>query len=925
MSEVWSSNIDFYSNILDGYNFYYDLPDSKKAGGVGVFIKKSLTQIVNAHYKLMQSHADEFENIWFEIVCQQKKYVLGCIYRHPNCHVGDFQSALEATLSKISNQKLPCLIVGDINIDLIKWAHHKPTNEYLDSLITNNFLPLMVLPTRITRKSCTLIDHIYFYEGQHKHVADVRCGNILSDISDHLSNYVLLIENHNKAKLDRPMVRLFSESNKKQFRDRLTQFDWSVVCNEHNVDAAFNIFSTHVTTCFNASFPKVRLSRRRARDKCWVTSALKKSSRTKCKLYKRWLLTKDKEDEERYKNYRRVFKKVSLECENNYYKELFDRKSNSVRQLWKNLNTVCNLKGRKSSDNTIPAIRVNGNKLDTAVEISNAFNVYFSTVADTLLSNRVNNPSKLDFSAYCHEPQKNSMFLEPVCKQEVLTEILRLDNLKSPGPDSLGPKIIKDIASIIIEPLTYICNLSFQTGLVPDELKRARIVPIYKKGDRSVITNYRPISLLSVFHKILEKLMCSRLNSFLKVNRILYDYQFGFRSNHSTVLALIEVIDNIYYHLDNKDYIVGIYLDLQKAFDTVNHEILLCKLYNYGIRGVPHSWFQSYLKNRKQFTSVNGVCSDDALITCGVPQGSVLGPILFLLYINDMPNAVPGEKLRLFADDTNLFVVSKTAKELNSLANIQLNKLNHWLLANKLHLSIEKTSYTAFPSSGPPCLKDMEVRVENSKIQQVPCCKYLGVIIDEDLKWIKHIELVYNKLVKFIGIFYKLRSKLPAWCLRTIYYSYVHPHLLYGIEVYANTHSTYLDKIIKLNNKLLRILQNKDTTCCNFDLYLMYNTLPVDQLHVFQLLCLVHKFVHNKHELPQSFITYFMPNSAVHDYPTRTSNKLHLMPIKSTYGHRIIRFKASLAWNNLPANLTDISNFNSFKKNLKLYLLSYCR
>lgn len=219
----------------------------------------------------------------------------------------------------------------------------------------------------------------------------------------------------------------------------------------------------------------------------------------------------------------------------------------------------------------------------------------------------------------------------------------------------------------------------------------------------------------------------------------------------------------------------------------------------------------------------------------------------------------------------------------------------------------------------------MEVRVENSKIQQVPCCKYLGVIIDEDLKWINHIELVHNKLVKFIGIFYKLRLKLPAWCLRTIYYSYVHPHLLYGIEVYANTHSTYLDKIIQLNNKLLRILQNQNTTCSNFDLYLMYNTLPVDQLHVFQLLCLVHKFVHNKHELPQSFITYFMPNSAVHDYPTRTSNKLHLMPIKSTYGHRIIRFKASLAWNNLPANLTDVSNFNSFKKNSKFYLLSYCR
>jgi hypothetical protein len=343
----------------------------------------------------------------------------------------------------------------------------------------------------------------------------------------------------------------------------------------------------------------------------------------------------------------------------------------------------------------------------------------------------------------------------------------------------------------------------------------------------------------------------------LKINHILYDFQFGFRANHSTSLALVEVIDNIYNHLDNKDYIVGIYLDLQKAFDTVNHEILLWKLQNYGLRGVVYSWFKSYLTNRRQFTSVNGTDSGEAIITCGVPQGSVLGPLLFLLYINDMPNAVPGEKLRLFADDTNLFITGKTLADLNILANTLLNQIDSWLIVNKLHLSIEKTCYSIFSSPKTAIDEGIDIRVGDKRIQRVSSCKYLGVLIDEKLKWTMHIELVYKKLIRFIGIFYKLRVKLPAWCLRNIYYSYVHPHLLYGIEIYANTWPTHLHKLIKLNNKLLRILQCRDNTTSNFDVYLRYNTLPIDQLHVFQLACLAHKFVFNRSKLPVALTSFF--------------------------------------------------------------------
>lgn len=219
---------------------------------------------------------------------------------------------------------------------------------------------------------------------------------------------------------------------------------------------------------------------------------------------------------------------------------------------------------------------------------------------------------------------------------------------------------------------------------------------MYKKGDSSLPTNYRPISLLSIFDKLLEKLMYKRVYTFLTENNILYPYQFGFRKNHSTSLALIDVIDNIYSCLDNNETVVGIYVDLQKAFDTVDHNILLYKLYNCGVRGIAHKWFVNYLYNRKQFTSVNNAVSMLKNVTCGVPQGSVLGPLLFLIYVNDIAQAAPGVQVKLFADDTNLFLSGIDISELICRSNNCLESLNRWCIANRLHMNFEKNECYGF-------------------------------------------------------------------------------------------------------------------------------------------------------------------------------------------------------------------------------------
>jgi hypothetical protein len=291
------------------------------------------------------------------------------------------------------------------------------------------------------------------------------------------------------------------------------------------------------------------------------------------------------------------------------------------------------------------------------------------------------------------------MFVAPICSEEVKLLVQNLSPRKAAGIDDFNAKTIKIALSSILDPLTHVFNLSFSQGHVPNQLKISKVIPVYKKKEKFLPVNYRPISLLSIFDKILEKLMYKRLYSFLTKHDILYDYQFGFRSQHSTTLAITEIVDNIRDDLDKPNHVLGLYLDLSKAFDCVDHAILIDKLSHYGIRGLALKWFKSYLNDRSQKTNVNNTYSNLCPVNTGVPQGSVLGPILFLIYVNDIANCINHGKVRLFADDTNLFFSDKSIPRLQSQANDALVQLHKWFSANKLTLNTDKTCYTIFSNS----------------------------------------------------------------------------------------------------------------------------------------------------------------------------------------------------------------------------------
>lgn len=827
------------------------------------------------------------------------------IYRSPlpnNVHM--FIDELDRVLSYVcSNINSKIILCGDFNIDQL--VNSVAKNELNDILSSYNILNLVNSATRFSNNiynTATSID----YMCTNLKDSEVFCKVVPTAISDH-TGQILSIEAERSPTDNDVYTRFLSKNNYDMFLSNISRETWDEVYICSNVNKAFEIFVNTLKYYIEVSFPfrKVNFKSQHCSKKDWLTKGIKISSNNLKKLYSKMIDTNDPDDILSYKKYKKIYKKVirnskRISNDNHYFNS-----ENKSKAAWH----IINKNVKNSTNRQIKELKTNNALVTNKKEMAHIFNDFFINVPKALNEKLIKHNS--DPSNFHINNEYPSMIIGYISKQNILNIVKTLKKSNSSGMDGISTNIIKASIDYILSPLTYVVNLSLSHGIFPEILKVAKVVPLHKKGDTNNVENYRPVSLLSTISKILEKVIFISITNFVSDNGILHEAQHGFRKGKSTNSAIYDFLNTLYEKMDSNNKCVGLFLDLSKAFDLVDHALLLIKLDAYGIRGTINNLIKSYISNRSQLVEVDGVQSDKVYINYGVPQGSVLGPLLFLLFVNDLPDIENSKQLVMFADDNSYLSAKKNISDTILDAQLMLNKFIAWFNQNKLFVNASKTVFINFT----PRLKNISesylIKNNGRTIEQVANTKFLGLYLDNSLSWETHIDAICKKISSSCFALYRLRQISSNNVMLSFYYALIYSRLKYGILFWGCSHHSI--RAFRLQKKAVRTIVGASRITSCREIFKKLNLLTLTSLYILETLLFV------KQNLDK-----FNKNNYYHSYNTRRGNDLCLPIHTLAIYEKNPAYMGMLMYNKLPPHIKAIDNIKQFKSILRTYLIQQC-
>ena len=926
--------VDTSSLELNGYNVFASGAKCSSHGGVVSYVKESLQVDVKLKF------GSRFWDGIFLLIKGDgiKPFLLGNIYRAPksdNASIEGFFKEFLPIMQTFNKGFKNIVLCGDINLDLIKANSRYKTAEFLDAMLSLSLCPKITLPTRFAKYSASLLDLIFVKNSAEFDHSTAKNGILYSAISDHFGCFSVIRNQKPKFKhITHVNIETRDEKSIEKFSNAVHA---SNLMNKINTDIFGDPSETYavIETELNAKIEEflptktVKFNKYKHKKTAWVTNGLLQSMRTRDNLYRRWK-SRDQDSvdylilKSRFEFYSEYTNKLIKQVKVAHYQKEFEKFKGDIKKTWKTINTILN---RNRKVNNFPDhIICKSGKLENLQDIVNEFNDYFCNIGKELAQKIPN--SRRTYNQFLNK-QITSNFSFSTVDADLISKVLNSFKPKtSKGTDGISMKLLKSISHIMLEPLKILVNQSLMTSKFPSNLKLAKILPLIKKPNNFNIDNFRPISLLPSISKIIEKCVFLQIYEYFERHELLYASQYGYRKNHSTETACLELVDKLFQQLDEGKSPFCVFIDLSKAFDTINHEILLAKLRYYGLDNDAVNWFQSYLTGRKQYVEIEGHKSSIKDISTGVPQGSTLGPLLFIIYMNDINDVSPLLKTILFADDTSLSSVISlfpTGPRQKSLAiNLELEKVTDWLRANKLSLNVKKTKYMVFRFSQTQngALPKLDLKMDGVIIEKVKTFKFLGITISETLSWKPHLDITAKKISKVTGVMNRIKHQVNSSILLTIYNSLILSHLHYGILCWG----FHGNKLFKLQKKAVRIIGKEKYNAHTDPIFKRLKILKIED--IFKVQCLKFYFKLANKTLPSYFLSNFtlIRGGDLHQYHLR-SNDYRPETIRRQSTKKRLRLFLPTLLNTTPNELLGkvyTHSLGSFKYRSKtLYLDSY--